>query len=125
MGGIELERSDGEAEVGSQAVHPSPMHLLWELLPTSGPVRVREKEALRCVLIGAVGLVCLKQREDTTRFAMIRPSFPGRVVNVCTVATEGRIIPRWEAWPVCRRVFNILDLYPLHTHWVPLALTQL
>lgn len=79
--------------MGSQAVHPSPTRLLHELLPTSSPVGVKEKDTLRCVLIGAVGLVHLKQIEDTTQFDMIRSSFPGRVLNLSTVDTEGRIIP--------------------------------
>ena len=106
-------------------MNPSPMRLLSELLPASS--RVGVKGALKCALLqGAVGLVHLKQIQGTTRFDRIRPSFPGRVLNLSTVDTEGWKVPHCEARPVCDRVSSSTpELHPLHTHWVPLALTQL
>lgn len=87
--------------MGSQTVNPSPTRLLSELLPESDRAGVKDRDVLRCALWQeAVGLVRLKQIQGPARFERIRPSFPGRVLTLSTVAVEGRLVPRWEARPV-------------------------
>lgn len=103
----------GRTGVGRQAARPSRTHSLRQLLPASSPVGVKEN-TLRCVLTGVVGLVPLKQIEDTTQFDRMRPSFLGRVLNLCTLGTEGRISPCRGAWPVPGGIFSIPDLHPVH-----------
>lgn len=107
---VEVQRRD-RAKAGSQAVRPLPTHS--HVQPCGGEGERRPWVSSH----RGSGMSTSEKNKGQYPFDMIKPSFPGCVLNLSTVAMEGQMVPRCEAQPMCCRIFSTPDsLGPHSTH---------